>query len=178
MRKYGILTQTIFFSIILAGLFGIIHDQVTFSICPEYFTKFKYRQFNFKAEDFGSDRLTVAAIGFLATWWVGMFIGIVLGFTSLLLKDSNMMKSVVIKSLQIIFLITILFSFLGFIYGRYYLTQKGVDWWLPGDLNDLKGFITVGSIHNFSYIGGIIGLMAGIGFILLKRYKLPVNKTS
>jgi hypothetical protein len=178
MRKYGILTQTIFFSIILAGLFGIIHDQVTFSICTEYFTKFKYRQFNFKAEDFGSDRLTVTAIGFLATWWIGMFIGIVLGFTSLLLKDSNMMKSVVIKSLQIIFLITIFFSFLGFIYGRYYLTQKGVDWWLPGDLNDLKGFITVGSIHNFSYIGGIIGLMAGIGFVLHKKYKQPVSKTS
>lgn len=169
MRKYGILTQTIFFSIILAGIFGIIHDQTTFSICPEYFTKFKYRQFNFTAEDFGSDRLTVAAIGFLATWWVGMFMGIVLGFTSLLLKDSNMMKSVVIKSLQIIFLITILFSFLGFIYGRYYLTQKGVDWRLPGDLNDLKGFITVGSIHNFSFIGGIAGLVAATSFIFIKR---------
>ncbi|MBL7708159.1 MAG: hypothetical protein JNJ86_03765 [Chitinophagaceae bacterium] len=177
MRKYGILTQTIFFSIILAGIFGIIHDQITFSICPEYFTKFKYRQFNFTAEDFGSDRLTVAAIGFLATWWVGMFMGIVLGFTSLLLKDRNMMKSIVTKSLQIIFLITIFFSFLGFIYGRYYLTQKGVDWWIPSDINDLKGFITVGSIHNFSYIGGIIGLMAGIGLVLLKKYKLPVNKT-
>ncbi len=175
MRKYGILTQTIFFSIILAGIFGIIHDQITFSICPEYFTKFKYRQFNFSPENFGSERLTVAAIGFLATWWVGMFIGIALGFASLLLKDSKIMKGVVIKSLQIIFLSAICFSFIGFIYGRYYLTQKGVDWWLPGDLNDLKGFITVGSIHNFSYIGGIVGLVAGIGFVLYKRYKLSAN---
>src|SRR5215210_7232804 len=61
-----------------AGLYGIVHDQITFTISPEYFTKLKFKQFQYA--DFGfSDRLFVAVIGFLATWWVGLFVGWVFG---------------------------------------------------------------------------------------------------
>ena len=59
---------------------GSIHDQVTYSISPEYFTKFKYQQFGFDPAWFGGHRQTVAVIGFLATWWMGIihwhFIGL------------------------------------------------------------------------------------------------------
>ena len=72
MRKFGVLTATIFIAIILAGIYGIIHDQITYSISPEYFTKFKYQQFGFDPAWFGGHRQTVAVIGFLATWWMGI----------------------------------------------------------------------------------------------------------
>jgi hypothetical protein len=60
MRKFGVFAATIFFTIIIAGLYGIIHDQITYSISPEYFTKFKYRQFGFEPSWFGGHRQTVA----------------------------------------------------------------------------------------------------------------------
>ena len=30
---------------VLAGVYGIFHDQVTYAISPEYFTKLKFDQF-------------------------------------------------------------------------------------------------------------------------------------
>ncbi len=55
---------------LLAGVYGIVHDQITYSISPEYFTRLKFQQFHWA--DFGFPRrVFVGEIGFLATWWVG-----------------------------------------------------------------------------------------------------------
>jgi hypothetical protein len=166
MRKFGVLTGTIFVSIILAGLYGILHDQVTYSISPEYFTKFKYQQFNFEPSMFGGHRQTVALIGFLAAWWMGLFIGIVLGVLGLIFKDYITMKKSVIKAIKIVFITAIVFAIIGFLWGKYHLTVKGVNWWLPDNLNDKDSFIIVGSIHNFSYLGGIAGLLFAIIYMI------------
>ena len=36
------------------------------------------------------------------------------------------------------------------------------NWFLPENLKDYKNFISVGSMHNFSYLGGLTGLIVGI----------------
>src|SRR4051794_4538818 len=62
----------------IAGCYGILHDQLTYSISEEYFTKLKFQQFHYA--DFGFPRrVYVAEIGFLATWWVGLFAGWFIG---------------------------------------------------------------------------------------------------
>jgi len=59
---------------LLAGLYGSLHDQVSYSISPEYFERMKFHQFRYA--DFGlPPRLFAAEIGFLATWWVGLIAG-------------------------------------------------------------------------------------------------------
>jgi hypothetical protein len=58
----------------LAGLYGIVHDQITYTISPEYFARLKFAQFHYA--DFGlPPRIFVAEIGFLAAWWVGFLAG-------------------------------------------------------------------------------------------------------
>lgn len=63
---------------VIAGIYGVVHDQVTFSLAPEYFTKFKFDQFAY-ANPGGGERNFVALIGLLATWWVGLAAGWFLG---------------------------------------------------------------------------------------------------
>ena len=162
MRKFAVLSATIFTSILLAGTYGILHDQVTYTIAPEYFTKFKYDQFGFEPQWFGGDRQTVAVIGFLATWWTGMFIGLLLGLTALIFRDHKTMRKALQKAVAVTFCFAVAAGIFGFFYGRFVLTKTGVDWWLPDNLVDKNAFITVGSIHNFSYLGGLLGLVAGI----------------
>ncbi len=36
---------------LIAGLFGILHDEITFTLAPEYFTRMKFDQF--RSADFG-----------------------------------------------------------------------------------------------------------------------------
>jgi hypothetical protein len=54
-----------------AVLYGILHDQVTARICVEYFTIGH-------APIFGTDDPTLLGLGWgvLATWWVGMLLGV------------------------------------------------------------------------------------------------------
>jgi hypothetical protein len=68
-------------------LYGSIHNQVTYTISTEYFTKFKYDQFGFYPEWFGGHRNTVAIIGFFASWWMGLITGTVLGIIGLIFPD-------------------------------------------------------------------------------------------
>ena len=59
---------------LIAGLYGIVHDQVTFTLSADYFYRLKFVQFRFA--DFGLPvRVFVGIIGFLATWWVGLIAG-------------------------------------------------------------------------------------------------------
>jgi len=150
-------------------LYGIIHDQITFSISPEYFTKFKYRQFGFERYWFGGHRKAVAVIGFLATWWMGLIIGFIIASVGLIFTDHVTMRNVIIKAMIIVFLAAIVFAFAGFLWGKYHLLNTGVNWWLPDDLIDKNNFIVVGSIHNFSYTGGIAGLLIAIAYMIIKK---------
>jgi hypothetical protein len=173
MKKIMVLIGAIILSIILAGIFGILHDQVTYSISHEYFTKFKFFQFGLANSDndgtLPNPRQAVSVVGFLATWWVGIFIGLGLGLTGLIFIDYKKMFKAILIALAITFFITIITSFIGFLYGKLYLTRTGVDWWLPDNLIDKNSFITVGSIHNFSYLGGFSGLVISIVYLIRKN---------
>jgi hypothetical protein len=172
MRRFGVLSQCIFLSIVAAGLFGVIHDQITFSISREYFTKFKYQQFGFGSDSFGGDRQTVAAIGFLATWWVGLFIGLIFGFTGLIFPDHKEMFKAVSKSIALVLMISVLSGIAGFLIAKFHLVKTGVGWSFPDHLVDRESFIIVGTIHNFSYLGALTGLLAGVIYMLVRKQKL------
>src|SRR5438309_3164333 len=63
-----------FLGVAVAGGYGIVHDQISYTVSPEYFTHIKFAQF--AAVNFGwPDRVFVAEIGFLASWWVGLVAG-------------------------------------------------------------------------------------------------------
>ena len=170
MKKLGVLILVVVVSALLAGVYGIIHDQITYSISHEYFTKFKYAQFGFEPAWFGGDRPTVVVIGFLATWWVGAFIGTVLGLLGMLFSQAAAMQKALAKAIGLVYCTAIVAGGAGFLYGKYHLTNTGVKWWLPADLIDANAFITVGSIHNFSYAGGLLGLIIGALYLVKIRY--------
>jgi hypothetical protein len=65
------------FSVAAAVGYGIVHDQVTAHLCVEYFSVAH-------PPVFGTDDPFVLALGWgvLATWWVGLPLGIVLGLVA------------------------------------------------------------------------------------------------
>jgi len=67
----------IFICIAFSILYGIIHDQITARICVEYFTIGH-------PPVFGTDDPTLLGIGWgiIATWWVGLLLGIPLAFAA------------------------------------------------------------------------------------------------
>ncbi|MGI4870242.1 MAG: hypothetical protein ACRYFX_03575 [Janthinobacterium lividum] len=169
MKKFCICFGFVGLTILLAGVYGVVHDQITYSISPEYFTRFKYEQFGFEPAWFGGHRPTVALIGLLATWWVGLFIGVIFGLLGLLLVARPVLVSTLFGAVRRAFGTTLVAGVIGYFYGRFVLAKTGVSWWLPDNLQQPADFITVGAIHNFGYGGALVGLLAGVVYILQHR---------
>lgn len=176
MKKLLILLLIIAIAPLLGGIYGILHDQSTYTISPEYYTKFKFYQFGLM--DLGNEaifpnpRVEVSIVGFMATWWMGLPIGLILGLVGLIHKESKQMFRVTMKAIILTVIIAFTTGLFGLTYGKFYLAEKGVNWWMPDNLIDTKNFITVGSMHNFSYLDGLIGLIAGIIYIIKQKKKI------
>ncbi len=175
MKKTVVFGEILITGMLLAGIYGILHDQVTYTIAPEYYTKFKFIQFRLNPEQFSNIRSAVAVVGFLATYWTGIIIGIVLGLTGFIFKDHKKMRTSVRKAFLVTFCVAIVTGFVGYLYGTFILADIGVNWWLPSNLVDKRSFIVVGSIHNFSYLGGLLGMIAGIVYLVWKKKAMPIR---
>jgi len=176
MRKFAMLLLIIGVAIVIACLYGVGHDQVTYTISPEYYTKFKFIQFNLAdsgaAQHMTQPRSAVVMVGVKATWWMGLYIGAILGLFALTFRNADTMFQSAMQAIGIVLLVAIITAVIGGLYGHNVLARTGVNWWLPPNLVDKPAFITVGSIHNHSYLGGAIGLLAGIIFLLIKNARL------
>lgn len=167
MKKSLTLSLIIAISPIIGGLYGIIHDQITYTISSEYYTKFKFIQFEFAdsfeaAEKLPHQRLFVAGVGFFATLWMGLLLGLILGLVGLKHKKSKSMFNITIKAMLLVSLVSLIIGILGLFYGKYYLANKAIGWWFPENLVDRTNFIAVGSMHNFAYWGAFIGLILAV----------------
>jgi hypothetical protein len=161
MRKILNFILIILTSILIAGVYGIVHDQITYSISAEYYTLFKFEQFGINEWGISDVRTKAGIIGFLATWWVGLFLGIIYAIISLFLTSKKVLK-VSVKSIFLNIGVAIVFGITGFIYGALFLKAENLNWYIPEQTKNVQDFVNVGSIHNFGYLGGVIGLIVGI----------------
>lgn len=69
--------KIVLLSILAAVIYGILHDQITARVCVEYFTIGH-------APVFPTDDPTLLGIGWgiIATWWVGLILGVPLAIVS------------------------------------------------------------------------------------------------
>ncbi len=160
---------------LVGGVYGVLHDQLTYTICPEYYTKFKFYQFGLMATGneaiFPNPRVQVSIVGFLATWWMGVPVGLTLGLIGLVHRDQKQMLKSTSKATLVTLAVTLCVGLMGLGYGYFYLSNTEVNWWFPKNLIDKKSFVTVGEMHNFSYLGGILGLLIGGIYNLRLRSK-------
>lgn len=144
---------------LVAGVFGMVHDQITYTISPEYFTRMKFDQF--RAADFGfPSRVLVAEIGFLAAWWVGLIATWFLARIALRKFESPDVR--VMKAVAAMVGITIAFSVSGFFIGPW-LFAKRPGWNDALDsmgVTDFTAFQQVAGIHLGSYAGALLGWIA------------------
>ncbi len=175
MNKFLTLILIVLATPLIAGLYGIVHDQLTYSISPEYYTEFKFYQFGVK--HYGDDsavafpRMAVAQVGFMATWWVGLFGGIVPGLVGLRHRDSEQMLRATVKATALMLAIAFVPGLVGLALGYLFNVDSGRSWGIPDNLVDRTGFIAVGSMHNFSYLGGLIGLFCAVVYSIRLRKK-------
>jgi len=161
---------------VLAGCYGIVHDQITYSISPEYFTCLKFSQFRYG--DFGLPaRAFVAEIGFLATWWVGFVAGWFVARVAVPAFAPTQRAKHVYRGFVIIFAFALASGITGYLLGILHSADYTAWEDLASTLGirDLCRFVCAAYVHNASYLGGLLGLIAAISYLRKVR---PLNQVA
>jgi len=150
---------------VIAGVYGILHDQVTFTLGHEYFTKFKFQQFHWLDQK-QVERVRVAEIGFLATWWVGLFAGWFMGRVTLPRTTVGRAARLSLKGVLVMMGTALLFAAVAYFGSPQVSEDPRLQHWEPmlthHDVIDAVSFVRVGCIHNASYLGALVGLIVAL----------------
>ncbi len=155
---------------VIAGLYGMIHDQITYSISPEYFTHMKFDQFAWA--DFGlPPRVFASVIGWIASWWVGVFSAWFLARLTVPTWPAAEAWRITLGGFGTTFAGSALAAWIGALLGG---NPRAVnqDWESYADvlgIRDVPAFVQTGYIHNGSYLGGVIGLV--VACVTINRLK-------
>ena len=145
---------------LLAGIYGILHDQITYTISPEYFTQVKFVQFHWA--DFGlPPRVFIAEVGFLATWWVGFIAAWFIARITVPAYPPGMAFRRTMQGFSIIFAVAAAAFVVGYLLGILWTADSTSPVWTH--------FLQVAFIHDAGYLGGLIGLIVAI--LYLRRAK-------
>jgi len=154
--------KIVILGVVAACVYGIAQDQVTARVCLEYFTIGH-------PPIFGTDSPTLLAFGWgvIATWWVGLPLGLLVGLASRVggwprLTWRGLLRPVAVV-LSVMGLVALLAGLAGYFFGR----ANGV--WLleplasrvPGEKHVL--FLADMWAHNAAYGAGFLG---GVGLCI------------
>lgn len=158
---------------LLAGFYGAAHDQLSYTLSPEYFTKLKAPQFWYA--DFGwPPRVFAAEVGFLAGWGVGLIAGWFLARLGLARLPDELRRAATIRAFAIVASVTLLGGGAGLLLG-YWRMQSPLaawdEWQTLLQLDDLRGFVLVAYLHAGSYAGALLGLLAALWHV--RRQSCP-----
>jgi len=146
----------VFLCVVAAVAYGILHDQVTARVCVEYFTIGH-------APIFGTDDPTLLGLGWgiLATWWVGVMLGIPLAMVARFGKRPKVAASELIRPLLALMIFSAACAFAAGVAGMLLASYGFVRLLEPMASEVPPGkhiaFLTDLWAHNASYIIGFVG---------------------
>src|SRR5262249_38603499 len=124
----------------------------------EYFTKFKFIQFGLQYWA-APDRTRAAVVGFMASWWMGLPLGIFCGAAGLMQRSASLMLRSLAWSLPVIASFTLVVALVGLSYG--WFATASIDlaqyrgWFIPPNITGLR---RAGYMHNSAYLGGALSI--------------------
>jgi hypothetical protein len=163
-------------AVLAAGLFGMVHNQISYSVSAEYFTKFKFIQFHLLDPSI-PERIRAAEVGFLASWWMGIPLGLLCGVAGFVQRSTALMRSALAWSVPFIVAFTLAVALAGLAYGWQQTEAINLatyrSWFVPHDVKELRRFLCAGYMHNSAYLGGALSVPAAwlfhVIFRMLKR---------
>ncbi len=169
----GIFFALVFVAILAAGVFGALHDQISYSVSPEYYTRFKFLKFGL-TDSALPERVRASVVGIFGSWWMGIPVGLMLAPIGFIGGDGKVCVRAVLRAYGIAMAFTLLCGLTGLCYG--WFSTSSIDLsdyhsrFIPDNLVDLRRFLCVGYMHHASYAGALYSIpVAWIHYLLASR---------
>jgi hypothetical protein len=147
----------------LASIYGAVHNQISYTVASVYFHEFKFTQFAISPE-FHS-RVGASIVGVQASWWMGLLIGVPVYLISLGIKGP--IARVLCNAALIVVSVALVvgLSVLGVALVTLNVDTIPPEMIRPG-ISEPVAFAKAGAIHYASYLGGAIGLVAAMVYLV------------
>lgn len=163
----------IIISILVASVFGALHNQVSYSISSEFFKNFLFGKFGINEWGISNDRTKASIVGIIGTYWVGFFLGIIYSIIYLFLNVENKFL-IIIKSIFINISVSVFGSLIAFLIAYFFISPENSGVFMDFGTMCPKNYIEAAYMHTGSYYGGVLGLFLGIIFLLNKNKKKEI----
>ena len=139
-------------SILAGAIYGVIHDQVTARVCLEYFTVFHPDVFHTQ-----SPTLLALGWGVLATWWVSLFLGVMLAIAARAGSPPKITAAELAPKLAKLIAIMAVCALAAGSAG-YFLQGLGMEYYATGIPTQIRHtFYADLWAHSMSYFSGFVG---------------------
>lgn len=160
---------------LIAGLYGALHNQISYTVSPDYFHTFKFKQFRIPEHQHG--RVGAAIVGWYASWWMGLFIGIPVLLVGLILPGWKLYLSRCLLTFAVVACTALIVGLGALQYAKFTFAEGSLPWYaIRGEISDRVAFAQAGTMHNFSYLGGFIGIITGSLYLIAER--LRINRSA
>jgi hypothetical protein len=166
--------KIIWLCIASAVLYGILHDQVTARVCVEYFTIGHPPVFNTE-----SPTLLALGWGVIATWWVGLMLGIPAALVSRLGSLPKFDAARLVRPIGGLLAVMACASVVAGITG-YFVASVGGVWLLEPLRSEVPAekhtrFLADLWAHLAAYTVGFLGGAILCAWVLFTRYQTPTT---
>lgn len=134
----------------VAGAYGALHNQISYTVAPSYFHGYKFVQFNIPPEY--HNRVGAALVGWRASWWMGQYIGPPLLLIGLFVPGWKRYLSRVLMAIGVVAATTLCVGLGALLYS------------VCTDLQ-ASAFDHAGRMHTYSYLGGFLGILTGFAYL-------------
>lgn len=152
---------------ILAGIFGALLDQGTYTISPEFFRANRFDDIPFSWSV--NERLMAAIAGWDQSWKFGVALGVALSIIGTIHNGHMKMFFYTLWSFLLALGVTAIVSLIGM------LVTLNTEFEIPvnmsADIEQPAKYMAVIMINNYARSGGIIGVLLGVGYQLLQTKK-------
>lgn len=156
--KFPVFFVLLALSVLAAGLFGAVHNQLSFTVGPDYFHSLKFDQMGIP--DTTRNRLGAAIVGLHASWWMGLAVGSpALLYGLFRIPRAGTYLAAGIGAIGMVVFLAAFAAMLGLLAG---LTLPATGWLDPLQTPDgvqRQDFLRAGLMREASYLGGALGAL-------------------
>lgn len=174
MIKLALAPLLIAVACLVAGIYGAIHNQVSYTVSPDYFHAFKFEQFSIPESL--QNRFGASLVGWRASWWMGIFIGTPLVLVAMVIPGWRRYLLTTLKSFAVVAATALACGLGALLYGYFAISEYSISQsWFPDGVVDEVAFERAGTMHNFSYLGGAFGILTGCIYVAVVRVQIAAE---
>ena len=167
MGKFPTALLLLLLSALAAALFGALHNQISFSVGPTYFTGIKFPQFGIDPDL--PPRLGAALVGIRASWWMGAIVGLPAFLYGLFaVPTARTYLAAGLGAIFAVLLLATLGALLGLLAGLVADATGMLDAMIAIPEGPTRSdLLRAGLMHEASYLAGALGALAA--FLPMRR---------